>query len=108
MNTDYFKTTLLQRKKELEEHSAKTKETRAPVELDQTVQGRLSRQDAMMQQSMALATDRKRSEEIQRIDAALERLETDNFGYCVTCDEEISKARLTNDPAVPTCINCAK
>ncbi len=108
MNTDTFKKELLQRKQALEDHSAKTKETRAPVELDQTVQGRLSRQDAMMQQSMALATDRKRGEEIQRIEAALRRLESDNFGYCVTCDEEISEARLTNDPAIPTCINCAK
>ena len=103
-----YKTQLLQRKKELEEHSAKSKDTRQPVELDQTVQGRLSRQDAMMQQSMALATERKRAEEIARINAALQRIENDDFGYCVTCDEEISEARLNNDPAVPTCINCAK
>lgn len=108
MKIDQYKQQLLQRKKELEEHSEKSKETRAPVELDQTVQGRLSRQDAMMQQSMALATERKRGEEITRIKAALQRIESDDFGYCVTCDEEISEARLQNDPAVPTCIKCAK
>ena len=108
MKTDKYKAQLLQRKKQLEDHSAKTKETRAPVELDQTVQGRLSRQDAMMQQSMAMATDRKRLEEIQRINAALLRIKKNDFGYCVACDEEIASARLNNDPAVPTCITCAK
>ncbi len=108
MNTELFKKQLSQRKEELEEHSKKSAETRAPVELDPNVQGRISRQDALMQQAMAEATERKRFEEIQRINAALLRIESNDFGFCVTCDEEISEPRLNNDPAVPTCINCAK
>lgn len=107
MNTEKYKDILLARKKEALTHSEKSKETRAPVELDQTVQGRLSRQDALMQQEMALATDRKRQDEIIRIQSALDRIESGDFGYCVKCDEEISEPRLENDPAVPTCINCA-
>jgi len=108
MKTETYKKELLQRKKDLEDHNEKSSATRAPVELDPNVQGRISRQDALMQQAMAEATQRKRLEEIQKINAAIARIESDNFGYCVTCDEEISEARLKNDPAVPTCINCAK
>lgn len=107
MDISTCKTRLLQRKAELEEHSKKSQETRKPVELDQTRQGRLSRQDALMQQAMAEATERSRGLEIRKIEAALARMESGDFGYCVVCDEEIAQARLTNDPAVATCIKCA-
>ena len=56
MDKDKLKNILLQRQTELQEHSLKSRETRAPVELDQTRMGRLSRQDALLQQSMAEAT----------------------------------------------------
>ncbi len=104
----HYKNKLLERKAELEDHSKKSRENREPVELDQTKMGRLSRQDALMQQSMAEATERNRGVEVQKIDAALKRIDNDNFGYCATCDEEIAKARLQNDPAVATCIKCAQ
>lgn len=108
MNTEELKNKLLERQKELQDHSVKSKESRAPVELDQTRMGRLSRQDALMQQSMAEATERKREVELVRIKTALARIDTEDFGYCALCDEAISDARLNNDPAVSTCINCAK
>ena len=83
-------------------------DSRKPVELDQTTQGRLSRMDAMQVQAMALETDRRRHQEIQRIEAAIERAKTEDYGYCVVCDEEISAKRLDLDPAVSVCIECAK
>ena len=30
------------------------------------------------------------------------------FGYCVTCGEEIAEARLFNLPSVTSCIECAR
>lgn len=87
--------------------SAQSKETREPVELDQTVQGRLSRQDALQQQEMAKATERRRQNDLHRTLKALERIETEDFGYCLACDEEIEKKRLAFDPAILTCIACA-
>jgi len=103
-----YKNNLLERKTALEKHSKNSRESREPVELDQTKMGRLSRQDALMQQSMAEATERNRAAEIQKIEAALQRIESGDFGFCLSCDEEISKARLQNDPAMPTCIKCAQ
>lgn len=102
-----FRRLLLDRKRDLEALSESASDSRAPVALDQTTQGRLSRMDAMQGQAMALETARRREVELRRIGAALERIETGDYGYCVSCDEEIAPKRLELDPAVPTCINCA-
>lgn len=79
----------------------------APVELDQQVQGRLSRMDAMQGQAMAQATIERRRLEIARIDAAFRRMAEGEFGYCVACGEEIAEKRLELNPAVARCLNCA-
>ena len=80
---------------------------RRTVELDQQSVGRVSRIDALQSQAMSLETERRRQLRIQKLKSALERLENGDFGYCVTCDEEIAPARLDLDPAATTCINCA-
>ncbi len=87
---------------------AMTEDARKPVELDQTTQGRLSRMDALQVQAMSQATTERRRQDKARIKAALARMDAGDFGYCVICDEEISKARLDHDPAPPTCIDCAR
>jgi DnaK suppressor protein len=92
---------------ELEALDSMTRDSRKPVELDQTTQGRLSRMDALQVQAMQEATaDRRRSEKM-RAHAALERMETGDFGYCVSCGEDIPAKRLDHDPATPTCVDCA-
>ena len=80
----------------------------APVALDQTQQGRLSRMDAMQQQAMASETLRRRQLQIKKIEAALERLGNGEFGYCVICGDKIEAKRLALDAAVPTCVTHAK
>lgn len=81
---------------------------RAAVELDQTKVGRLSRMDAMQAQAMAVETERRRKVELDRIGAALKRIEDGTYGECVACGEDIDLKRLELDPAVPTCIDCAR
>ncbi len=103
-----IKKLLLARKAELEEISAVAKESQAPVELDQTKVGRLSRMDAMQMQSMAQETQRRRKLELLRIQGALQRIENGDYGYCVKCDEAIKPKRLQLEPAIPTCIDCAR
>lgn len=84
-----------------------SEDARQPVAPDVAI-GRLTRMEAMQDQAMALETDRRRHIELDRIDAALKRLDDDDFGYCTACDEEIPRKRLDHDPAVPTCIDCAE
>lgn len=80
---------------------------RAPVELDQTSVGRLSRIDAMQVQAMAMANQQRRKAELERILAALRRIDEDDFGYCSVCGEAISEARIMHVPAAAMCIGCA-
>ncbi len=80
----------------------------APVTLDQTRVGRLSRMDAMQSQAMNQEAQRRRGIEIQRLEAALHHLGRGDYGYCVECDEQISEGRLLLDPAVKYCIRCAQ
>ncbi len=93
---------------ELEELSAQAAGNRKPVKLDQQSVGRLSRMDSLQVQAMDMAQEKARRKQIVRIDAALERLESGDYGYCVTCDEPIGDKRLGLDPATPFCIGCAK
>ena len=87
--------------------SETAKESRAPVKLDQQSVGRLSRMDAMQQQSMELATEDRRQQRLIALSAALMRIKAGDYGYCLKCDDEIAAGRLAADPAVSLCIVCA-
>ena len=103
-----YKKRLTGMRKEVEKLSEVTEEARKPVQLDQTMVGRLSRMDALQTQAMQLETERRRTVEIQRIDAALKRMDEGEFGYCVSCGINIELKRLETDPTTPTCFDCAE
>ena len=107
MDDASFKNLLLAKREELSSLLTQSADDSKPVELDQTVQGRLSRMDAMQQQQMALETKRRREAEIARIDAALQRIEQGEYGECVECGEIVAEKRLMHDPAATHCIDCA-
>lgn len=92
---------------ELEEFSRVSEDMRAPVELDQNSVGRLSRMDAMQQQAMAQATERKRAHDLVRIEMAERRIADDEYGYCEECGNEIPDGRLAIDPMAECCVGCA-
>lgn len=91
----------------LDAEEAQSAADRAPVMLDQSSVGRLSRMDAMQMQAMAAAQSRRRSAARARINAALARLTAGDYGLCIACEEEIEPQRLEFDPATPTCRACA-
>ena len=64
--------------------------------------------DALQEQAMSLETERRRKLELQRIEAALQRIEEGDFGYCLICGEKIEVKRLDLDPTLPTCVACAR
>lgn len=99
---------LLEMKAELEALAREHEHDSDVVELDQTTQGRLSRIDALQGQAMAQEVARRRETELRRIETALTRIDDGDYGYCVSCDEEIQPKRLAFDPSVPNCINCAR
>jgi DnaK suppressor protein len=87
--------------------SAQTAADRRPVELDQQSVGRLSRMDAMQQQAMAAAQDARRHGRIRALEAAIRRIEAEEFGWCDECGEFIGRRRLDLEPTVMRCLDCA-
>ena len=84
-----------------------SQDARAVVDLDQQSVGRVSRMDALQQQSMAQESERRRMNDLQRIEKAFERLASGDFGYCIECDAEIPLKRLEIDPTATHCVKCA-
>ncbi len=102
-----MKEKLLKLRAELQAIAESGDESAAIVELDQTKVGRLSRMDAMQAQAMAKASSERREQMLRRIEAALLRIDNDEYGYCKECDEPINPKRLEFDPTVDLCFDCA-
>ena len=100
-------TALLLEQRAQVEHIIETGEGTRQGQIDQTAMGRLSRMDAIQVQAMDAETARRREAELHRIDAALQRVEEDAYGWCVTCGGEIAPKRLESDPAAAQCVTCA-
>lgn len=85
---------------------ANTREDTVPVSPDAAI-GRLTRQDAMQSQQMALELERRTRQRVAQVDAALRRISDGSYGICTRCDEEISAARLAVKPESHQCVRCA-
>ena len=79
-----------------------------PVELDQAAIGRVSRMDAIQQQSMAKASVEALKVRSQQVSAALRAVDKDDYGWCRKCEEPIGYRRLKAKPEAPFCLNCAR
>ena len=104
---DHLATMIRSEMDQLKYLSETAKDSRAPVALDQQSVGRLSRMDAMQQQSMELATEERRQQRLAALAAALRRVKSGDYGYCLKFDDKIAAGRLAVDPAVTLCIDCA-
>lgn len=79
----------------------------ATVEAGQPPKEEISPMDTLQEQAMAHDIERRRRHDLARIEAALERIDAGEYGYCVACGEPIPEARLELDPAVALCVACA-
>ncbi len=66
----------------------------------------MSRIDALQQQQLARAQRDSARARLQQVDAALARLERDEYGECAACGEEIELRRLTARPESAFCLPC--
>ena len=64
--------------------------------------------DALQQQAMAEAEQRRRRSDLARIDAAFRRIEEGEYGWCGECGEPIGLRRLQVDPMATKCVSCAE
>lgn len=112
MDTDidigFFRATLTALQESLEGQKKDAGQSADTVVLDQSCVGRVSRMDALQGQAMSQEAQRRRSVELVRIKQALKRIDDQEFGYCLSCGEEILRARLEIDPAATQCLSCAE
>lgn len=99
-------TQLQQMEIDLEQQLGLIEHSAGVVTLDQTTVGRVSRVDALQQQSMALSLQRSAQQKLTSVKAALRSIQTECFGYCKQCDEPIGFARLQIQPATIYCLKC--
>jgi DnaK suppressor protein len=76
-----------------------------PVAPDQAI-GRLTRNDAMQDQQMALHQRERLLTQLTRIRTALDRIESGTFGICPACKNSIDVRRLDTAPDSPLCVAC--
>ena len=104
---EHFRRKLLAEREAILSMAATREDSTATVKLDQSAVGRLSRMDALQQQAMAQNTRQRSEQALLRIEAALRRCDSGDYGYCQECDEAIDPRRLELDPATTLCIRCA-
>ena len=97
---------LLHSESDLQEQLQISKTATEVVTLDQTTVGRISRMDAMQQQSMAVSTREKALSKLKRVQFALRAIANDEYGYCQQCEEAIAFQRLLAQPETIFCISC--
>lgn len=107
LDTQHFKQALLELRSELLAVEQSGQDAAQTVELDQTTIGRVSRMDALQGQAMAKESQQRRTIQLQRIEASLQRIDQGTFGLCLRCGEDIHLKRLAFDPTAPLCIACA-
>ena len=101
-----FRQILVTLREELEQLNESSSEAADTVKLDQSKVGRLTRMDAMQAQQMAQETARRRKIQLQKIEGALRRMESGEYGYCFKCGNEIGEVRLNIDPTSTRCLVC--
>ncbi len=85
---------------EIRDKSSKKNKTNSAIgdAIDSSVEEQDRELDLLLQ-------DREQSR-LKGIENALQRMESDDFGYCDECGENISKKRLLAVPLTRMCINC--
>lgn len=103
--TDEYRQQLLALKEKLEAFDKASSESAKTVDLDEPF-GRLSRMDAMQQQKMSQAHQKRNDIRLRQVHAALSRIEEGAYGECMRCGEYIQRPRLQARPEVPICLEC--
>lgn len=81
------------------------KELVKPIPLDASI-GRVSRMDAINNKSINESSLREKKQELKKLERALENSESDKFGVCTKCGDEIPFGRLEYMPHTTCCVKC--
>lgn len=100
-----FKAILLQEKQEVLRKAAKTLNEEAKVDTNE-LPDETDQASSEYLQSMALRLRDREKTYLNKIENALKKIESGDFGICEECGEEISLRRLEARPVTNLCIRC--
>jgi DnaK suppressor protein len=92
----------------LERSMRATEEALAPIELDPTAVGRISRIDSLQNQGLTRNLKEREQAKLSQVVGAYQRIEAGTYGVCTECGGEIPFARLEVFPETPTCTACSE
>ena len=105
---------IMKYQKKLEESAISVKndiadltESSKPIKPENSL-GRLTRMDAIGQKSINEKALTNAKLKLQKIEAALVRIENDEYGYCLDCGDEINTKRLDAVPESTLCLECSE
>ena len=102
---EYYKKKLQTRREELMKTIARTQEEGRAADDDQTVDLADKAANSYTKEFLFGMTNTDRTI-LNMIDAALKRINTDEFGVCANCQDEMQQKRLDAVPWAKHCINC--
>lgn len=103
---DDLRQELTRQLRKLERSMRVTDEALAPVELDQTAVGRLSRIDSLQNQGLTRNLQEREQIRLAHIQEALKQMAAGTYGTCIRCRTAIPFERLYVFPETPTCARC--
>ena len=102
-----LKKMLEDRRRELmKDVQGKIRDVRSSEGKDREVLDQGESSEVDIQEDIEFALIQMKSETLNKIDAALRRLEEDTYGNCFECGDEISEARLRALPFAVRCKDC--
>ncbi len=106
-NKEMYKKILLEKEQELLATQKLSAESEKPVSLEDPI-GRLTRIDAIQRQQQALHTKARTEKNLRQVREALERIDSDHYGKCRKCENEIEPERLEYMPETTICTKCMR
>ena len=101
---DDLRTTLLQKKEELDARLSRiTSNVRRRLDNDSE-----ERATQLEDSEVVDALGNEAREELEKISAALQRMDSGEYGLCVKCGEPVGDSRIRAYPYANECIDCAK
>lgn len=101
---EYFKQILLDWKASI---TAKNEDAKNRLQADTSPLADISDRASLEEEfSLTLRSRDRERKLVAKIDAALERIAIDDFGYCEKCGVEIGLKRLEARPTAELCIDC--
>ena len=102
-----IKQTILDEIAKTEKAIADYKELTKPISPNNAI-GRVSRMDAINNRSVNQASLRQAETKLTNLNRALSKVNDDDFGVCLKCQNPIPVGRILIRPESFLCVNCAR